>query len=121
MNKLIYKTFTWPQNPDHYQQTYVREPVYTKTEAGDTVFSGMGPRQLTITGSGAFFGDTAYERFTALVKVFEDATIGGLIHPKWGTIPCYFTELQLTEEPRANYVAYKFEFRGTDADGNIPQ
>ncbi len=120
MDKLIYKSFTWPQNPDHYQHTYVREPVYTKNDAGETVFDRMGPKKLTITGSGAFFGDTAYADFRELEAVFNQSTSGGLVHPEWGQIICYFTELQMTQAPKANYVAYKFEFREADSSGTIP-
>ena len=121
MNKLVYKNFVWPQNPERYQQDYVREPIYARNEAGQTVFSGMGPMKRTITGSGAFFGDTAYADFLALAKVFEDGTYGGLIHPVFGTYRCYFTELRLVQEPRKDYVAYQFEFREADEQGNIPQ
>ena len=121
MSNLFFRGYVWPQNPDHYQQTYVREPVYEKNDAGEAVFSGMGPMKRTITGSGSFFGDTAYTDFLALAKVFEEKSWGGLVHPVFGTYRCYFTELVLTTEPRADYVAYKFEFREADADGVIPQ
>ena len=121
MDKLVYKNYVWPQNPDHYRQTCVREPVYGKNSANETVFMGMGPLQRTITGSGVFVGATAYHDFKELVKVFEESTYGGLIHPVWGTFRCFFTELQLTQEPRADYVAYTFEFRDSDSDGGITQ
>lgn len=121
MEKLVYKNYRWPQNPEHYQQNFVREPIYEKNDAGKVMFSGMGPMKRTITGSGAFFGTTAYGDFLELVKVFEDKTYGGLVHPVFGTCRCYFTELQMTQQPRADYVAYKFEFREADADGAIPQ
>ena len=120
MNKLVYKNFVWPQNPDVYEQRYVREPVYTKDEDGEIHFS-MGPMKRTITGSGSFFGETAYTDFLALAKVFEENSFGGLIHPVFGTYRCFFTELELTTEPRADYVAYRFEFREADSDGVIPQ
>ena len=121
MQKLVYKNYVWPQNPDHYQQVYVREPIYGKNEANETVFVGMGPMKRTITGSGVFFGATAYSDFLALAKVFEDNTFGGLVHPVWGTYRCFFTQLQLTQEPRSDYVAYKFEFREADSNGVVPQ
>lgn len=111
MNKLIYKTFTWPQNPENYRHSYVREPVYTKNDAGEAVLSGTGPKKLTVTGSGSFFGDTAYTDFQKLIKVFEEAGSGGLTHPVWGTVTCYFTKLELTQEPKSNFVAYSFEFQ----------
>jgi hypothetical protein len=53
--------------------------------------------------------------------VFEENSWGGLVHPVFGTYRCYFTELRLIQEPRKDYVAYRFEFREADADGNIPQ
>lgn len=121
MDKLIYKSFTWPQNPDHCKHTYVREPVYTKNEANETVFSGMGPKKLTITGSGAFFGATAYDDFRELALLFNETTLGGLVHPVLGTLRCFFTKLEMTQEPRSDYVAYEFEFREADSEGELPQ
>ena len=121
MNKLVYKNFVWPQNPDHYQMQFVREPIYQKNEAGETVFAGMGPMKRTISGSGSFFGATAHTDFQELAKLFEDKTYGGLVHPVFGTCRVYFTELLVTQQPRENYVAYKFAFQEADADGAIPQ
>lgn len=120
MEKLQYKTFVWPNNPERYQQSYVREPVYTKDESGKTVFSGMGPMKRTFSGSGVFFGSTAYDDFKELAALFATGTPGGLNHPIWGLHQAYFTELELTQEPKANYVAYRFEFREADEDGAIP-
>lgn len=33
-----------------------------------------------------------------------------LVHPVWQTASAYFTELTLTQEPRDDYVAYRFTF-----------
>lgn len=121
MNKMTYKTFTWPRNPEHYRQTYVREPEYGRNAAGDPVFTGMGPKKLTVTGSGAFSGDTAYTDFKALAELFIQPEAGELAHPVWGKVTAYFTELELTQEPREDYVAYRFTFRGTDENGGIPK
>lgn len=121
MEKLVYKNFVWPQNPQQYRQVLEREPVYGKNEAGETVFTGMGPLKRTVTGSGVFFGEDAYKNFQDLAKVFEENSYGGLVHPVWGTCRCFFTELQLTQEPRKDYVAYQFTFREADADGAVPQ
>lgn len=121
MNKMTYKTFTWPQNPEHFQHTYLREPEYGKNAAGDPVFTGMGPKKLTVTGSGAFSGDTAYADFKALAAIFAQPEAGELNHPVWGNISAYFTELEMIQEPRADYVAYRFKFREADANGGIPK
>ena len=42
MDKLVFKTFTWPMNPETCQESFLREPLYVKTDDGKTVFSGMG-------------------------------------------------------------------------------
>lgn len=99
----------------------MREPVYTKNAAGEAVFSGMGPVKRTVTGSGVFFGENAYADFRQLLALYNGDGCGALVHPVWGTLNAYFTELVLTQEPKSNYVAYKFEFREADADGNIPE
>lgn len=121
MDKLIFKTFTWPQNPENYQVSRLREPVYEKNAAGDTVFAGMGEEKITITGSGAFSGETAYTDFKKLAALFADSTCGTLTDPTWGQFSVFLTELELTQVPRSNYVAYRFQFTGANADGEIPQ
>ena len=121
MNKLVYKNYVWPQNPDHYQQDYVREPIYARNEAGQTVFTGMGPMKRTITGSGAFFGAEAYTSFEALAALFAETNQGLLIHPVCGNRLVFFTKLQMAQSPKSDYVAYSFEFKETDAEGAIPK
>lgn len=121
MDKLIFKTFTWPNNPEVYHETCEREAIYARTDGGDSVFSGMGPIKRVITGSGAFFGTDASVNFKSLASVFADATKGTLIHPVWGERTVYFTQLQMTQSPKSDYVAYSFEFREADAEGAIPQ
>ena len=121
MDKLIFKTFTWPINPEVYQEDYVRDPVYAKTDDGSSVFSGMGPMKRVITGSGAFFGTDASTNFTELSKLFESAESGTLTHPVWGTRTVYFTKLQMTQSPKSDYVAYSFEFAEADEEGAIPK
>lgn len=99
----------------------MREPVYTKNAAGNNVYSGMGPVKRTVTGTGVFFGATAYEDFQKLLALYNEEGCGALVHPVWGTYNMHFTELELTQEPKGNYVSYKFEFREADANGAIPE
>ena len=120
MDKLVFKTFTWPMNPETCQESFLREPLYVKTDDGKTVFSGMGAMKRVITGSGAFLGADAYSNFKKLSKLFEDAALGTLTHPVWGDRSVYFTELQASQSPKENYVAYSFTFTEADADGAIP-
>lgn len=121
MDKLIYKTFIFPNNPHTYRELCSREAVYGKNEAGEDVFRDMGPAKRTITGSGVFFGENAYESFRKLAELFQEDSPGNLQHPNWGIRYCYLTELELTQEPRENCVAYRFEFRQADSNGIVPK
>ena len=120
MTKMSYKTFVWPQNPHTYQEKTAREPHF-RTQEGITYFDGMGGMQRIITGSGNFHGADAYDQFKLLQKLFEDDEPGDLSHPVWGLRYCYFTGLELTQEPKENVVSYRFEFTQADANGVIPK
>ncbi len=120
MEKLCYKTFVWPHNPHTYREVYIREPQYTTVDKV-TYFDGMGDMKRIITGKGAFFGTGAFEAFQQLALLFEDPTAGELEHPIWGIRYCYFTGLELTQEPKDDYVSYTFEFTGALVNGTVPK
>lgn len=117
---LKYKTFTWPNDPHTYREALSREPLYA-TQSGVTTYSGMSATHRQITGSGAFFGTAAYENFRELLELAEENSPGELIHPVWGSRHCYLTRLELTQEPRENFVSYSFEFTQAKADGTVPR
>ncbi len=121
MEKLKFKTFTWPINPETCQEAFLREPVYAKTADGTMAFAGMGAMKRVITGSGAFLGDGAYNVFRQLSDLFADPAMGTLTHPVWGERSVYFTELQASQTPKKDYVAYSFTFTEADEEGAIPQ
>ncbi len=120
MNKLSYKTFVWPQNPHTYKEEYIRTPHY-KTVDQVAYFEGMSDMKQVITGKGVFFGDDAFNQFKKLALLFEDGDAGNLEHPIWGIRYCYFTNLQLTQEPKNNYVSYTFEFTRAQNNGVVPK
>lgn len=121
MDKLRYKTYTWPHNPTTYTEKFQRSPVYVQIEDGTYVFAGVSEAKRVITGTGAFFGEKAYEEFKTLLALAEQPGTGNLVHPIWGSRKCYFTELEMTQEPRENYVPYHFTFTCVDSNGNIPR
>lgn len=121
MDNLRYKTYTWPYNPTTYTESLQRNPVYALTSEGTYVFAGIGGMKRVITGSGAFFGENACKEFKALLAVAEQTGTGELVHPVWGTRECYFTCLEMTQEPRENYIPYRFTFTCVDSEGNIPR
>lgn len=117
---LKYKSFTWPNDPHTYREVLSREPLYT-TSGGVTSYSGISSTHRIITGSGVFCGTEAYADFLELLDVAEGVTPGELIHPVWGTRYCYLTKLELTQEPRENFVSYSFEFTQAKSDGSVPK
>lgn len=121
MDKLRFKSFVWPTNPEVYHEDFVRDALYAKTDDGDSVFSGMGPMKRVITGSGSFYGSDAYASFQALADLFAADGLGLLNHPYCGKKMVYFTKLQMSQSPKADYVAYSFEFKEADEEGAIPK
>lgn len=120
MQKLSYKTFVWPQNPHTYREEYLRVPHY-RTSDGVTYYEKMGEMQRVITGKGVFFGKNAYGDFRRLAELFEESSAGNLEHPLWGIRYCYFTGLELTQEPKEDCVAYQFTFTGAKTNGEVPK
>ena len=120
MDYLSYKTFVWPQNPHTYEEKTSREPQYEVLD-GVAYFEGMGDLKRTITGSGTFYGPTAYSDYKRLQKLFEDKTAGNLEHPIWGIRYCYLAGLEMTQEPKDNYVSYRFTFTGAQTNGVVPR
>ena len=121
MDKMQFGTFVWPENPENYQEICIRKPVYTQTEDGTTVFSGMGVVKRTITGSGVFSGSGAYTKFQTLAARMKQTAPETLKHPVWGDRSAYLTELTSTLEARDDYVAYSFTFQEADSNGGIPE
>ena len=120
MEKMSYKTFVWPRNPHTYRENWVREPHF-KTVDGKPCFDKIGDAQCTITGAGTFYGSSAFSDFQRLAEVFEDQEPGNLEHPLWGIRYCYFTGLELIQEPKDNCVSYRFTFTLAKTNGQIPQ
>lgn len=113
MDKIMYKTFLWPRNPEYYTVSYNRELVYNQeTEAGQTA-EMLGELRRTITGNGVFSGEGAWEDFQNLAALCEDAEAGWLVHPVWGRIFAFLVKLEMTQEPRENYISYSFQFLET--------
>lgn len=120
MNFLSYKTFVWPQNPHTYREVTSRTPVYV-TQDGVTTYTGMSDLKRIITGSGVFHGENAYEQYKKLQKLSEDMSAGNLEHPIFGIRYCYLTELEVNQEPKENYLSYRFTFTQAKQNGEIPK
>lgn len=111
MEPMQYKGFVWPHNPREYTIDFVRKTALLKVPMGEYVLQDLGRSAREMRGQGEFYGPGAYDTFKALATVFCQSGPGVLIHPVWQTASALFTELQLRQEPRRDYVAYRFAFR----------
>ena len=108
--EMRYKSFIWPNNPKTYSLTCERMTAVQKVPFGDYSVQDLGRSRTVLRGEGEFFGEGAYENFRRLVDVFSKDGAGVLVHPVWQSHSVYFTKLELTQEPREDYVSYRFEF-----------
>ncbi len=120
MNKLKFRMFTWPENPEEYRIEASCVPKFGPGENGGVAFAGLEPMSRVITGRGVFTGPEAVEDFNALAVIMATRTKGDLVHPVWGTSEVFLTDLVLEQESRPDYVVYSFQFRETDEFGSIP-
>lgn len=121
MDKLKFRMFTWPENPEYFSIEAVREPKYTTDFDGTLTYEGLGPLCRVISGRGVFCGVDAVDDFNALAVLMANGELGELVHPVWGTSKVYLTELKLEQESREDYVVYSFTFREANEDGSIPK
>lgn len=120
MERMTFKTFVWPENPESFQIRAVRNPKYTVSENQDYVYSGLGPMCRVISGSGVFWGEYAVQNYNTLQVLMANGTVGELKHPLLGNMQAFLTGLTMDMEGREGYVAYRFTFREADEEGMIP-
>lgn len=110
LTPMRFKEFTWPHNPEVYTVEYRRRIAVHEAPFGECVMQELGSSFRILKGEGAFAGEDAYARFKELAAVFQEEGPGLLVHPVWQTERAYFTSLEAVEEPRPDYVRYRFEF-----------
>lgn len=121
MKSMEFGIFVWQENPEKLKIEAVRVPEYVQDDTGDYAYTGLGPLCRTISGSGVFHGEFAYENFNTLQVLMATGASGTLSHPIWGSIKAYLTYLEMDQESREGYVAYSFSFREADDSGTIPR
>ena len=80
-----------------------------KVPFGGYQLQDLGLTRRIMRGEGEFVGEGAYQEFKKLASVFYDPGPGVLVHPVWQTAEAYFVDLALRQEPRADYVSYRFK------------
>ena len=110
MLRMRFGSFVWPNNPRTYTISCKRQTAVHKVPMGGFVVQDLGRTAMVMKGEGEFFGAHAYDTFLELLAVFQKGGREMLVHPVWQTAGAYFTELELTQEPRDDYVAYRFTF-----------
>lgn len=110
LSSMRFKGFVWPHNPTVYAIRFARNMAVHKIPFGRYHLQSLGMTRRVMKGEGEFVGEDAYRRFKELAAVFYEETPGTLIHPLWDAAPAWFVALELEQEPRPDYVKYRFEF-----------
>lgn len=110
LTPMRFKDYTWPHNPEIYTVELRRRVAAHKVPFGGCVFQDLGEVYRIMEGQGVFAGEGAYEEFLKLERVFHQSGAGLLVHPVWPTANAWFVSLELTEEPRPDFVRYAFTF-----------
>lgn len=115
LSAMRFKGFVWPHNPSVYSIEFERKMAVHKVPFGRYRLQSLGLTRRVMRGRGEFVGEDAYEQFKKLASVFYEETPGTLTHPLWDTTSAWFVSLELEQEPRADYVRYRFEFWENDS------
>ena len=110
LTPMQYKGFVWPHNPRTYTIRFQRQVAVHKVPFGRYALQDLGLGQRVMEGEGVFYGPEAYDTFRRLATVFYEGGPGTLVHPVWQSARVYFVRLELTQEPRPDYVGYRFTF-----------
>ena len=110
LTPMRFKGFTWPHNPETYAVEHRRRMAVHPVPFGGCVMQELGGSYRVLKGEGVFAGGDAYARFRELAEVFREGGPGLLIHPVWQAERAYFVSLEAAEEPRPDFVRYRFEF-----------
>ncbi len=119
MQKLAFKDFIWPENPEAITLRYLRRPQYEKDANGNPVYLGLSLARRQVSGHGVFLGPLAYDNFAELEARILDPNAGFLRLPQGDSIQAYFTELKLEQDPRPELISYRFTFLETDEAGGL--
>lgn len=111
LNKIKYKSFTFPHNPEtsgfKCDRAYIKHkyPALSGNELED-----FGVNAIVITGEGYFFGSNAYSDFRKLYKQYSKNGVGDFRHPIFTEVTRgLMTSLQGVVDPYKNAIKYSFE------------
>lgn len=107
---MQFKDFVWPNNPTRFRASYRRRTAVLEHPGAMWQVQELGTQARTFSGEGIFFGENAYETFRRLAMLFYQGGAGVLSHPQWQDALVYLTELELEQEPRENFLRYRFVF-----------
>ena len=119
LSAMRFKSFVWPHNPRDFRVVWQRRVTVLDAPGGRYFLQEIGKTCRTFQGVGEFCGPDAYKQLKQLARVFREDGPGLLVHPLWESRMVYFTRLELTQEPRQDYVAYTMSFievRGKEDD-----
>lgn len=110
MFNMRFKSFVWPNNPYAYSLTTQRNLATHRFPGRGYCLEDMGHGVQVLQGEGEFYGTGAYQAMRELMAVFREGGTGVLVHPVIQMRRAVLKELELIQEPREDYVRYRFVF-----------
>lgn len=110
MFNMRFKGFVWPNNPYSYTLTSRRNLATHSFPGRGYCLEDLGQGIQILQGEGEFYGTGAYQTMRELMEVFREGGTGVLVHPVIQMRRAVFKELELIQEPREDYVRYRFVF-----------
>jgi LysM repeat protein len=111
---MVFKTFTWANNPSTC--SYSCDRVYAKhkyPEIDGVDIEDMGVDVSIITGNGMFIGKNAYTQWNSLLSLYKQRGAGRFSHPVYTDVSmAVMTKLTSTIDPLDDCISYTFEFVG---------
>lgn len=111
LSKIKYKSFTFPNNPETTSMKCDRAYIKHKyPELAGNELEDFGINACIITGTGVFFGTSAYSNAKKLYNEYKKSGVGTVKHPIYSWVTRgLMTNLEFTNEPEVNTIHYTFE------------
>lgn len=110
MAAMQFRDYVWQNDPESLRIRFRREYQVEPRSDGLWSVTNIARMARTFEGEGVFYGETAYTQFSLLARMLYDGVAGTLVLPHWESARALLTELEILEEPRENYLHYRFAF-----------
>lgn len=108
--KLKFRNFEFPVNPSDIEISSSSNCVSRAVLGKNSNVQNLSVNPVTVTGSGAFYGDNGGEYCAMLQNMLKDKSSGWLLIPSAPPVKAFFTKFTFNKNCKKNCVQYSFAF-----------